>query len=185
MHADDADSVAVLSDIVRRLADVNHVAPVAEIQARASEQGLPDCDDDFVRAFLDRTETTVWLDRTHNWFWDGRETRYINYATKVLALNERVGLETLRAGVLRHHRTRQMSLPREAFAGLCRAAGFRVEDGFVSLSERVPADDLLGEIERTLAEILRSSDCVMHLHDLREQAVSRGMNRHSFWVYLS
>lgn len=171
----------------RSLTDVNHVASVAELEARARELGLNDqLTSDVVRSFVDRMEAAVWLDTEHNWFWDGRDTSLYSSAVKILAVTGSVRLETLRTGVLRNFRTKNTSLPRSAFSGLCRAFGFQVEsDGTVQSAIPLSPEEILGSIEYAIFKVLSQNDFVMRGTDLRNECVAAGVNRSSFFVYLS
>ncbi len=181
----DSEIAAAVGQVVKGLTDVNHVASVAEVQARVAEAIDIEPPVDDLRALLNRIDSIVWLDSDRDWFWDGRETRYINMARKILSVSNPIPIESLRSGVLRHHRTNHMSLPRLAFEGLCRVAGFTIVDGQVS--DEAPADwkVLLGDVERTIVEVMSRHDDVMMGRDLRDSCVERGINRHSYWLYLS
>jgi hypothetical protein len=101
----------------------------------------------------------VWLDEGHNWFWVRQAegcNRIVGQISKMLVVAGMVPLETLRAGILRYHRTRSTNLPRRVFEELCRAAGSHISNGVVSASEREDVGEALGETEATLANLLRS-----------------------------
>lgn len=141
-----------------------------------------------VRTFLDRYDNIVWLDSDRTWFWiqqkEGRN-RYLNAAKKILSVTNGVSLETLREGVLRHHRTRRMSLPRNVFEAFCRAEGLQNDHGIVSYPGSLSIIQELAPIEQTFVKVLRESENVASTGELREGCVSLGVNRHSFFVYLT
>jgi len=172
---------------LRNLANVNHIASVLELQARIFEAEREEPPLETIRAFLERHLNVVWLDDDHSWFWvrqgEGRN-RVVGQIRKILAVAGSLPLETLREGILRHHRTRNTVLPRSVFIGLCRAAGFQVCDGVVSTSEHLEVGDVVGEIETTMVNVLESQGGIMHGTDLEAECLKRGVNRHSFWVYL-
>jgi hypothetical protein len=178
----------VFKRALKSLSNVNHVASTLELQARISEMRDEEPSLETVRSFLARHPRVVWLTDDHGWFWvrqsEGRN-RVLAQIRKILAVAGSLSLESLREGVLRHHRTRNTVLPRQALAGLCRAAGFEVRDGTVSVNERVEDGDVLGNIEATMVEVLRSEGGAARGPALEEACLSRGVNRHSFWVYLS
>ena len=119
-------------------------------------------------------------------FWvrqgEGRN-RITGQIRKMLAVAGSLPLETLREGLLRHYRTQSTILPRKILIGLCRAAGFQVYDGLVSTSERIEPSEVLGEIETTMVDVLKSHGGVVHGTDLEGECLEQGINRHSFWVY--
>lgn len=178
----------VFKRALKSLSNVSHVASVLELQARILEVEGEEPPLDTVRAFLARHQNVVWLDDDHDWFWvrqgEGRN-RILGQIRKILAVAGSLSLESLREGVLRHHRTRNVVLPRNALAGLCRAAGFGVLDGTVSGGEREKMGEILGTVEATMVDVLRSEGGVARGATLEEGCTRRGVNRHSFYVYLS
>jgi hypothetical protein len=61
----------------------------------------------------------------------------------------------------------------------------QVHDGVVSTSEPIRVGEVLGGIETTMVDVLKSHEGVMRSSDLEDECLRRGVNRHSFWVYLS
>lgn len=174
---------------LRSLSNVNYIASVLELQARIGEAEGEEPPLEAVRAFLERHPNVVWLDDGHSWLWvrqaEGRN-RIVRQIRKMLAVAGSLPLEALREGVLRHHRTRNTVLPRNVLLGLCRAAGFQVRDDRVSTSEPVTLSNALGwGNERTIVEVLKSHGGVMRGTDLEAESLQRGLNRHSFWVYIT
>ncbi len=173
---------------VRSLSNINHVASVLELQARIYDREGEEPPLETVGAYLKRNPHVVWLDDDQSWFWvrqgKGRN-RVVRQVQKMLAVMGTLPLETLREGALRNHRTRGTSLPRRVFEGLCRAAGFRVHAGVVSASEHIEVAEVLGNIEATMVDVLRNHGNIVNRADLEDECISRGVNRHSFWVYLS
>jgi len=173
---------------IRSLSNVNHIASVLELQARIRETEGEEPSLETVRAFLERHPNVVWLDDDYSWFWvrqgEGRN-RVVGQIRKMLAVARSLPLETLREGALRHHRTRNTILPRSVLTGLCRAAGFQVRDGVVSTSERIELGKVLGWVETTMVGALKNHGGIMHGADLEDECLKRGVNRHSFWVYLT
>jgi hypothetical protein len=179
----------VYRSALRSLSNVNYIASVLELQARIGEAEGEEPPLETVRAYLERHPNVVWLDDNHSWFWvrqaEGRN-RIVRQIRKMLAVAGSLSLEALREGVLRNHRTRNTVLPRTVLLGLCRAAGFQVRDHIVSASEPVTLSDALGGgNERTIVEVLKSHGGVMRGTDLEAESLERGLNRHSFWVYIT
>lgn len=178
----------LLKSVVRSLSNINYVASLLEVQARVALVEGEEPPLETVRAFLERNPQVAWLDGDRSWFWvrqaEGRN-RLVAQIRKILAAAGSVQLETLRDGVLRNHRTSNTSLPRLVFEGLCRAAGFHVTGGVVSASEQIDTSKVLGGIETAIVDVLRNHGNVMNVSDLRDECLTRGVNRHSFWVYLT
>lgn len=173
---------------LKSLANVNHIASVLELQQRAYAIEKVEPSFEIIKAFLERHPNVVWLDDDHSWFWvrqgEGRN-RITGQICKMLAVAGALPFEALREGLLRHYRTHNTILPRKILIGLCRAAGFRVHNGLVSTNELIKTDEVLGEIEKTMVDVLKSHGGVMHGADLEDGCLKRGINRHSFWVYVT
>jgi hypothetical protein len=173
---------------LKSMANVNYIAPVAEFEARITDISGSTVGESQVRSFLDRYDNVVWLNSERTWFWlqqkEGRN-RYINAIKKILSVTNGIGLETLRDGVLRHHRTRRMSLPRNIFEALCRAAGLQNHSGIISHPGSLEVSEELAPIEQLFVKVLRRSDNVASTAELRDGCLSLGVNRHSFFVYLT
>ena len=190
VHLTGDPRLAALAAALRSLSDVNHVATVSELQARVADHIDADADvtESTIRPLLDRNPQVVWLDRQHRWFWlrqkEGRN-RWLNQARKILSVTDPVSLSSLREGLMRHHRSRGMSITHEALEGLCRAVGFVVSGGCVSVPGGVDPRAVLGTVESKMATILAGEDCAMSRSEFQRQCLSRGVNRHSFWVYLA
>lgn len=173
---------------LKSLSNVNHIASVLELQQRVHEVEAVEPPLETIKAFLGRHPNVVWLDDDHSWFWvrqgEGRN-RITGQIRKMLSVAGALPFETLREGLLRHHRTQNTILPRKILIGLCRAAGFQVHDDLVSPSERIEPSEILGEIETTMVDVLKSHGGIMHGSDLESECLKRGINRHSFWVYVT
>lgn len=174
--------------VLRNLSSINHIASVLELQARIYETEKEEPSLTTVRAYLERYPNVVWLDDDHSWFWvrqaEGRN-RVVRQIRRMLAVAGALPLETLREGILRYHRTRGTILPRSVLAGLCRAAGFQLNNGVVSASGHIEVGEVLQGIEATMVSVLKKHGSVMYRTDLEDECVERGVNRHSFYVYLT
>lgn len=177
----------IFQRVLKSLSDVNHIASVLELHARIFEAEGEEPLLETVRAFVERHPNVAWLNDDHSWFWvrqgEGRN-RVVRQISKMLTVAGSLPLESLREGILRNHRTRSAVLPRSVLEGLCRAAGFKVHDGMVSISEPKSTDKIPAGIERTMVDVLKSHGGIMHGRDLEDECLKRGVNRHSFWVYL-
>jgi hypothetical protein len=144
---------------LRSLVNVNHIASILELQARIYEAEEEEPSLNTVRGYLQRHPNVVWLDDDHSWFWvrqaEGRN-RIIRWISRMLAVAGPLPPETLREGILRYHRTRNTILPRSVFAGLCRAAGFQLEDGVVSPSGHIEGSEVLQDNQETMVSVLKS-----------------------------
>ena len=170
----------------RSLTDINHVAHIEELQARAFEEGGKGPSTALTVGFLERQEV-VWLDSERQWFWNRQASgrnRYVNLARKILSVTNPIATEVLREGVFRYHRTHNTSLPRSVFQSLCETAGFHVADGLVESPEPLSPAEQLGGTELIFFKALSERENALDLYDLRRICFNRGMSRPAFQLNL-
>lgn len=171
----------------RRLVEHWGATTTAEVAARLSADGF-DVRPDLLRAALEQIRGFAWLDDERGWFWiRGTRNRLLNQALKIMAVAGSIELTQLRAGVGRHHRMKGFRPPREVLGELCVQAGYRRDGHLVIGGPDLPDwRDVLGQNERLLTEALFDEGPVMRRDDLERAAVrERGLNRSSFYVYLT
>jgi len=78
-----------------------------------------------------------------------------------------------------------LAIPRAVLANLYRAAGLRIDSGVVSSPAAIDPEAILGDIELTMVQVLREHGPLMTRHQIRDECLARGMNRHSLMMYLS
>lgn len=175
---------------LRSLTDVGYVASVAEFPERLAAIAADPLPVESVRRWLDTTGVIVWLDDARDRFWvhrkEGRNI-YVNIARKILSVSSKVTTRAVREGILRRQRHRGFSgaAPLCAIERLLSMAGLTVERGYVSSPETLTAAKELGKIEYSFFQALIEADGALDVYDLRDRCLERGVNRNSFYFYLS
>jgi hypothetical protein len=130
-----------------------------------------------------------WLDDDKEWFWtrEASRNRLLNQIEKIMVVAGSVELVDLRNGVGRHYRMEGFRPPREVLARLCVETGLyhRDDTRIVGGPDLPDWQDVLGDIERGLVEILFEHGPVMRRDEIVELAIDQGLNRNSVGVYLT
>jgi hypothetical protein len=183
-----AAPVGNIRNIATRLVERWGATTLADVAAALQEHGQA-IEPDLLRIVTESIPDFAWLDEQRGWFSIiGRRNRLMNHVEKILAVAGSISLGELRAGVGRHHRMKGFRPPREVLAALClRNGGYaRVGDRIIGGVELPDWRDVLGTNERIIVETLFDHDFVMRRDDLERIAVrERGLNRSSFYVYLT
>lgn len=172
----------------RRLVEHWGATTVTDVELRLEEEGF-EVEPRLLQLTIESLEGFGWLDQDRGWFWvRGTRNRLLNQAKKIMSVAGSIDLTELRAGVGRHHRMKGFRPPREVLAALCIASGDYSRDGDRIVGGPGLADwrAVLGDNERRLAQALFDYGPVMRRDDLeRVVVVERGLNRSSFYVYLT
>lgn len=172
----------------RRLVEHWGTTTLADVEARVEEDG-GDVDPNLLSVVLESIDGFGWLDHERGWFWiAGGRNRLLNQIEKIVSVAGSIELGELRAGVGRHHRMKGFRPPRAVLAELCVQSGLYLREGdrIVGGPNLPDWRDVLGENERTLAEVLFDHGPLLRREDLEQLAVrEQGLNRNSFWVYLT
>lgn len=175
-------------DALKSLSDVNYISNLSEIQARVAviESSTPPMA--VIRSLVSSNDRVEWLDDTLEWFWlrqkDGRN-RWLNITRKLLSVSDPLGLSALRDGLRRPHSNRSTNIPRRILKRLCEVAGLLVHNDQISSRSELNHLEYLNSSEIILFSALEEADGILRREELQEYCLSNGMNRHSFWVYLS
>jgi hypothetical protein len=125
-----------------------------------------------------------WLDETSGWFWFSNPYRnpLVNRVMKLLSVANPVRASALRVGILRDRRMRGVSVPGNVLLHLCRQVpGLHVRGDAVRAERKLEPEDVLDEIERTIAYILLENDGIMKRSRLQSICFASGMKRATFF----
>jgi hypothetical protein len=142
----------------------------------------------FLGKFLECTCKVKWLDRNHEWFTieDAKRNRLVNLILKVLSVSSTITLPDLYDALKRDLRLHGVVPPCEILVEFCRGHSFaHVSDQKIEAQKVLSVDDNLGETERCFYEVMRQRGPVMHANDFRDACIERGMNRNTFYQYLT
>ena len=159
----------------------------------ASEDGIQH--EALVRDEVAEVEDIIWLDEDRSWFWfRGTEisnrNRLANSVDKIMSVAGALPLAELRDGVGRHHRMTGIRPPAPVLGAFCESTlryEVRDDNWVVSVEHLLPDwNDLLGENERVLVDILFRHGPLMRKTDLIRRAVDEhGLKENSVQVYLT
>src|SRR5262249_21753157 len=141
--------------------------------------------EDTVRAWVDRLPGVSWLDRERQWFrLQARGSSLQTIMWKILAVAPEIQLGELRDGLTRHQRA-PSAPPSEILRELCRQLGLQVDRNTVRVHDTICPEEHLSEVEFAFFDILRAKGPLLPTLELEKLCLQRGMNRHTFWVYLT
>ena len=178
-----------ISAAARKLVTHWGATTIDALLALLEDQGIR-TSDTLARTVVESLSDFHWLDDAKEWFWlrDVPRNRLLNQIEKIMVVAGSIELADLRNGVGRHHRMQGFRPPREVLARLCVDTGLYRREGtrIIGGAELPDWKDVLGDIERTLVEVLFDHGPVMRKDELVELAVvDRGLNRNSVSVYLT
>jgi hypothetical protein len=141
-----------------------------------------------VRQLLPLMPQFKWLDQPSGWFWipDVPRNSLLTPIRKILAVSPNIDISELRAGVSRPHRRKGFAPPRRVLLELCRQLSWcRVDGNRVSTRESQDPNQVLSDSERILFEVLKVHGPVLQRTEFEKLCLEAGINRHSFWIFLS
>ncbi len=141
-----------------------------------------------VRQLLPFVPTFKWLDESSGWFWiaDVPRNSLLTSIRKILAVSPVIDVGELRAGVGRPHRRKGFAPPRRVLLEVCRQLPwFRVDGNTISTAQSQDPDHVLSDSERIIFNVLKGHGPVLQRSELEKLFLEAGINRHSFWIYLS
>lgn len=161
------------------------VADVAAVVGDVRKEVLPGS---LITEIITTLPYFSWLDASSGWFWFNRNRRnpLLNDIEKIMSVCARIHAAELRSGVSRLYRREGFAPPQRVLLALCsQAGGYKVDGGCVSAVPALDSDIILGETERLFVAVFRENGPLLELHKLKDECLRRGMNSHTFWMYLS
>lgn len=189
--------VQLIPALARKLAGQSGVTSVFQVLDTLEAMGHQ-VDDDDLRRMLNDNPTFDFLN--DDWFWavdiKDKRNRLRNIARKILSVATPQDVRTIRDGVRRAYRVRAASHDRYATLVVPpldvmttffqRHPDFRVEGNAVYSSVSLDHKKELGDTDRIMVEVLRSSPAgVMDRTSFAQACLVRGMNENTFSVYSS
>jgi hypothetical protein len=173
--------------IARKQASAYGASNIAEVRARAEEEGLT-LDLGSVHELIAQYSPAEFL--TDDWFWypDGKRNRLFNQARKMLSVYASLQLPVLREGLRRAYRWRRLGVvpPRAVLRVFFEHHPMFVVDA----EERVRYVELLdyrtelAEVERAFVDILRQSPTgLLDRESFESECDRRGINHNTFTAY--
>jgi hypothetical protein len=141
-----------------------------------------------VRQLLPFLPGFKWLDQTSGWFWiaDLPRNSLLTPIRKILAVSPSIDVGELREGVARPHHRKGFAPPRRVLLEVCRQLAWcRVDGNRISTTQLLSPDQMLSDSERIIFNVLKTHGPVLQTLELERLCLQAGINRHSFWIYLS
>jgi hypothetical protein len=143
---------------------------------------------DLVRKILGGLPDIAWLDEKQNWFTlvAAKRNRLLNLVAKVLAVAPGINLAELRRAISRSHRMKGFAPPQTVLARFCNVQdGLSLDEDRVTSKGSLGSTDKLANIEQDFVDVLTRIGPVARREEIEQECTKIGMNRHSFYVYLS
>jgi hypothetical protein len=196
--------VRSLLQVARRLAGASGIANIYDVAERVVPNG-EDMDPKTAALVLSQTSSAIEF-LSDDWFWMTNipidRNRLRNTCRKMLSVVSPISLKEIRTGLRRHYSYRASSNKRYSETG---RSSLRVppldvlgqffkkhpeftidEQGLVSTVSFLDYREELGDTERTMVDVLRSSPSgLLDRTSFRRQCVSRGVNPTTFDIYTS
>jgi hypothetical protein len=172
-------------ELARSAVATRGACSLGDLQARLVEHTQEDLTEDTLRELIDRLPNVSWLDEDRQWFrfrTGGSSLETILW--KILAVAPEIQLGELREGLTRHYRS-PSAPPSAVLRQLCRQLALQVDGNIVRVQQAVCPKEVLSEVEFTFFDILRAEGPLLPTIDLEKRCLQRGMNRNTFWVYLT
>jgi hypothetical protein len=141
-----------------------------------------------VRQFLTFIPALKWLDESSGWFWitDVPRNSLLTPIRKILAVSPAIDVGELRGGVGRPHRRKGFAPPRRVLLEVCRQLPWcRADGNRVTATQPLNPDEVLSDSEKIIFKVLKEHGPVLQRPELENLCLAAGINRHSFWIYLS
>jgi hypothetical protein len=161
------------------------VATVSDLLAEVGEHQSQSVDEAMLRQSLESAPGMMWVDPAQNWFLlPTRRNVLATFLKKILSVAPKIHISELRTGLTRHYRL-AIAPPRDVLLRVCSALGCRVNGEYVEAQEPMPPNEILSPTEQTFYDVLTKEGPLLPRRRLEEICMQLGMNRHTFWVYLS
>lgn len=196
LRKDEEEIPALILSTVEKQSTKYGALNCAEISASLeAETGKP-VEVEFVRQVVDMSFSDLsWLDDIQGWFWLNStlgtdnfclsRNRLVNQIRKVLSVADRIHVGELREGIRRTHRMNGFAPPKAVLLAMAAQLDFcTIEGEFLVPGEQLDFQQLFGQTEVKMVEVLRKNGSVMAREQMERECVAEGVNRNSFYVYL-
>lgn len=129
----------------------------------------------------------AWLDKGSGWFWvKSKRGRLLTRIRKILSVSNSISLGELRAGIARDHRMSGFAPPKAVLAEICSCTSeLKVNGNTVVADPPLDWTKILGTLEQTFVRTLQEAGGLLTTDEFERKCIQKGMNRHSFYQYLS
>lgn len=182
---------AIKKIIIQAKKAVEHwgVGSISDITAQVREEITYPVTDGLTILILSLFNDFKWLDESSGWFWISSvpRNRLLNLLKKIFSVSGEINVSDLRAGIQRPHRMVGFAPPRRVLLELCRQISWcRVSGNLISAEPPLDWEKILaGTNSYLMVAILKKYGPVMTSLDFEKKCLELGVNRSTFWTYLS
>ena len=180
----DQDAVSAIVAETSSISSSNGAGNLVQLRLRL-EHGEKTFNDQQMKNIIGIAPDIVWLDEDKVWFCHrSGKNRLRNCTRKMLSVSPTLDVAEIRAGLARNHRM-EVTPPKRVALAVCKIfPEFAVSGTSVSMAS-ANGENYLSGLERNFFRILSSHDGVCSRDQLERECVAAGMNRNSFYQYLS
>ncbi len=180
--ADQVSAVDPIAKQARRLVDQWGLGTLDEVAAIVTEEVRVPVDRTLAEAALEGMDGIAWLSDDRSWFLidDFQKNKLERQVVKILSVSPRVQIGSLREGLLRSFKRRELAPPSQVVARFLAYRGFDVIDETVSPRQPIATADVLSASEETMVEILRQSGPQLRLDQFEELCLRRGVKKPTY-----
>lgn len=188
VHSLSSEALDAIIRVARRAIELRGVTTLKTVSAELRELTPEAVDCRLIADLLNGAGNVRWLDEADGWFWLPGVPRnpVVRRIRKILSVANPVRLADLCAGVARESRLQSDAPPPAVLLELCRQTpGLQVAGDAIAAEPAISPQEVLGELEQAIVEVLVKQGGVMRRADLAVICRERGLNRSSFYSALS
>ena len=140
----------------------------------------------FVQTVVEAQPQCRILDPLSGWFWfHTSRNRLINVLRKIFSVADRVHVSEVRLAIQRFRRLNGFAPPQRVILSFCDLLPeFDVDESFIFRAPGVSTDGWIEGVDQLFAAVLSENGGVLDRIKLEEECLKRGMNIHTFTIYL-
>ncbi|MGA9111219.1 MAG: DNA-directed RNA polymerase subunit alpha C-terminal domain-containing protein [Smithella sp.] len=181
-------STKLILQISKKLISSYGIANIAEIIEQVFRKTGQVLDDKYVISILSVFKNFSWLDESKGWFWltSTSRNRMLNIIRKIFSVCESINLHELRAGIGKSYRMEGLAPTTRVLLELCKQIPWcRVEGDMITANPPIKAEDVLGNNELRMCQILKEQGPLIATVDFETICSEYGVSRGSFYQNLS
>lgn len=173
----------------RKAIEHRGVATISDIAAQVEEDIHQHVPNSFAVSVLSTLKDFRWLDESRGWFFLSSvpRNRLLNLMEKILSVCDQIDIGDLRTGISRFHRMEGFAPPKEVLLQFCREIAWcKIQGGSVYADPRLDWEQVLrGTTDWAMCAILKEYGPAMPTAEFERRCLGIGLNKHTFYVYLS
>lgn len=165
------------------------VATISDIVAQVEEDIHQYVPESLAVSVLSTLKDFRWLDESRSWFFlpSVPRNRLLNLIEKTLSACDQIDIGDLRSGISRYHRMEGFAPPKEVLLQLCREIPWcKILGRSIYADPKLDWEQVLkGTTDWAMCAILKEYGPAMATAEFERRCVEVGINRNTFYAYLS